>query len=87
VAIIGYGFDAYWARLARVKIVAEMLDWQADDFWLGDPMFQSRVLHVFASTGAKAVVAENVPSYASLIGWHRVGESNYFIYILNHGNP
>jgi len=83
VAMIGYGFDAFWARLARVKIVAEMFAWEADDFWLGDSKFQSRVLQAFASTEAKAVVAENVPSYAPLTGWHRVGDSNYYIYLLN----
>jgi hypothetical protein len=32
VGVIGYAFDSYWARLARVKIVAEMLDWEAIPF-------------------------------------------------------
>jgi hypothetical protein len=82
VAIIGYGFDSFWARLARVQIVAEMLGREAGAFWLGDPGLQSEVLQAFASTGAEAVVAENVPSYASLTGWHRVGSSSYYIYIL-----
>ena len=81
VAIIGYGFDAFWARLARVKIVAEMLDYQATDFWLGNKDFQQEVLQVFASTGARAVVAEYVPSYARLDGWQQVGASNFFIYM------
>jgi hypothetical protein len=83
VAIIGYGFGSFWARLARVQIVAEMLGWQADDFWLGDSALQAQVLQAFANTGAKAVVAENVPNYASLTNWHRVGNSNYHIYILD----
>jgi len=81
VAIIGYGFNSFWARLARVKIVAEMLWVEADGFWLGDAALQSEVLQAFASTGAEAIVAENVPSYASLPGWHRVGDSDYYIYI------
>ena len=63
-AIIGYGYDAFWARLARAKIVAQMLNWQADNFWSGDSALQSQVLHAFAGTGAKAIVAENVPGYA-----------------------
>lgn len=82
VAIIGYGFDSYWARLARVRIVAEMLEWQADPFWLGTPAFQKEVIEVFAKTGAKAIVAENVPHYAQLPGWHQVGNSNFFIFLL-----
>jgi hypothetical protein len=80
VAVIGYGFDSFWARLARVKIVAELLDYQAADFWLGDEAHQQKVLQAFADTGAKALVAENVPGYAQLDGWHQVGNSNYFIY-------
>jgi hypothetical protein len=27
-------------------------------------------------------VVENVPDYASLVGWHKVGDSNYYIYLL-----
>lgn len=79
VGVIGYGFDSFWARLARVQIVAEMLGWEADPFWLGDDALQADVLEAFSSTGAEAVVAENVPPYASLVGWHRVGNSNYYI--------
>lgn len=83
VAVIGYAFDSYWARLARVQIVAEMLGWQADDLWLGDATLKSEVLQAFASTGARAIVAENVPSYASLDNWHRVENSTYYIYLFS----
>jgi hypothetical protein len=82
VAVIGYALESFWARLARVQVVAEMLGWQASDFWLGDSTLQSQALQAFASAGARAVVAETVPSYASLNGWHRVGNSNYYIYLL-----
>lgn len=82
VAVIGYAFDSFWARLARVQIAAEMLGWQADALWLGDPAFQREVLDVFASTGARAIVAEHVPNYANVSGWHQVGDSNYYIYLL-----
>jgi hypothetical protein len=81
VAIIGYGFDSFWARLARVRIVAEMLGHQAGDFWLGSEALQQEVLRAFASTGASAIVAEYVPDYARLNGWHQVGNSNYYIYV------
>ncbi len=82
-AIIGYGFDAFWARLARVKIVAEMLDADAKGFWQGDEALQISVLRAFAGTGAKAVVAEYVPEYAQLEGWHQVGDSNFYIYVFS----
>lgn len=80
VAIIGYGFDSFWARLARVKIVAEMLETQATEFWIGEETIQQSVLQAFASTGAVAVVAEYVPPYARMDGWYQVLDSNYFIY-------
>jgi hypothetical protein len=81
VAVIGYAFDSFWARLARVKIVAELISSEADLFYYGDPAFQSEVVEAFASTGARAVVAEHVPSYVSLDDWHQVGNSNYYIYL------
>lgn len=82
VAVIGYAFDSFWARLARVKIVAEMFGWEADSFYLGSKSFQAEVLRSFASAGARAVVAEYVPAYARLDGWHQVGDSSYYIYLL-----
>ena len=80
VGVIGYAFDSFWARLARVQIVAEMFDGQADQFWLGAPVFQSTVLQAFARSGAKAIVAERVPNYVTPSGWHRIGSSSYYIY-------
>jgi hypothetical protein len=83
VAIIGYGFDAFWARLAGVRIVAELLGTQAGGFWAGDAAAQARVIAAFATTGAQAIVAEDVPAYARLPRWHQVGDTNYYIYLLN----
>jgi hypothetical protein len=82
VAVIGYGFDSFWARLARVQIVAEMMGWEADPFWLGDANLQAEVLAAFAATGARAVVAEYTPPYANLPGWRQVESSNFYIYLL-----
>jgi hypothetical protein len=82
VGVIGYAFESFWARLARVHIVAEMFETQADPFWLGDEAFQQAVLQAFAAAGATAVVAEYVPAYANLDGWQRVGQSSYYLYLL-----
>jgi 4-amino-4-deoxy-L-arabinose transferase-like glycosyltransferase len=80
VGVIGYAYDSSWARLARVRIVAEMLEADAMELWRGDEALQQEVLQSFASTGVRAVVAEYVPAYARLNDWHQVGNSNYFIY-------
>jgi 4-amino-4-deoxy-L-arabinose transferase-like glycosyltransferase len=80
VGVIGYAYDSFWARLARVKIVAELLETDANEFWVGDEALQADVVDAFARSGAKAVVAEYVPGYANLEGWHQVGISNYYIF-------
>jgi len=80
VGVIGYAYDSFWARLARVKIVAEMLEADAEHLWRGDDALQREVLQSFASADANAVIAEHVPEYAQLSDWDRVGNSNYFIY-------
>jgi len=84
VGVIGYAYDSFWARLARVTIVAEMLGEDTGRFWTGDDALQNSVLGAFDRSGAKAVVAEYVPSFARLEGWRQVGESNYFIYVFDH---
>jgi hypothetical protein len=79
VGVIGYAYDSFWARLARVRIVAEMLE--ADEFWHGDEGLRQSVLQAFANSGVDAVVAEYVPGYAGLRDWHQVENSNYYIYV------
>lgn len=82
VGVIGYAFDSFWARLARVKIVAELVDVDADPFWVGDPALQAGVIRAFAGAGARAIVAEHVPGYARLAGWRQVGNSNFYIHLI-----
>lgn len=81
VGVIGYGFGAFWARLARVRIVAEMLGHEAAPFWLGDRGAQAAGIEAFVEAGARAIVAEDVPAYATLSGWLRVGDSSTYIYV------
>jgi hypothetical protein len=80
VGVIGYGYDSFWARLARVKIVAELLDKDAVDLWYADEELWQSVLKSFADIGVSAVVAEYVPGDVYMNNWHRVGNSNYFIF-------
>jgi hypothetical protein len=82
VGIIGYAFDSFWARLARVRIVAEMPGTDAAPFWAGDPDEQARVTAAFANAGVRAIVAEDVPEEAVLPGWQPLGQTNYALYLL-----
>jgi hypothetical protein len=81
VGVIGYAYDSFWARLAHVSIVAEMLEADANEFWQGDEALRQSVLQAFANIGVDAVVAEYVPDNAGLRDWHQVENSNYYIYV------
>lgn len=80
VAVIGFGHTAYWARLARVHIVAEMFGWESQPFW-DDPSTRARVLRAFEKTGAIAIVAEFVYTDVPR-DWHRVRSSHHYIYLV-----
>ncbi len=74
VAIIGSGGDAYWARLARVRIVASIPPAGADYFWASGEAVRRQSLDHFARAGARAVVAEHVPAWAPTTDWRRLLE-------------
>ncbi len=82
VAVIGYGFDSFWARLGRFKIVAEMLSGDAASLWTGNEKTRQEVIQAFTRTGARVVVAEDVPAYASLPAWVQINDTNYYYQIL-----
>ena len=81
VGVIGYAYDSSWARLAHVRIIAEMLETDAEGFWRGHQGLRQEVLDAFVNAGSKAVVAENVPPYAHLNGWYHIRDTNYYIYV------
>jgi hypothetical protein len=83
VTVVGSGLGAArWARLARVKIVAE-LPWQDQaQFWSLDPAARTRLLATFARTGAEVVVADGPPDPLATVGWRKLGETGRYAYVL-----
>jgi len=87
IALIGDGVDASdWARLGRVRIIAEVPhDHHADirdsatAFWNSNPEGEKTVLNVLKSTGAKAVVADAIPP-ALPPGWLPLGSTGRAVY-------
>lgn len=79
VGFIGYSYSAYWARLARLRIVAEIHPSDEEAFWQAGPAVQYEALQAFAEAGVVAVIAAppNVPAPA---GWRAVGETDYLVY-------
>ena len=79
IAVIGDGQTAYWARLAGHRVIAEIRPPQTEVFWSCGDEERNEVLQVFASTGAAAVVALEVPPWAPLDGWAEVAPGGPFL--------
>jgi len=82
VAVIGYPLRAFWAHLAGLQIIAEIHSEDAGTFWEGDLTLKDEVIKTFARTGAKAIVAEKPPSGINLSGWQKIGNTDYYFYLL-----
>ena len=92
VASIGDANLAFWARLARVKIVAEipfdiwdpvLLSPEVSDvdiFWAASREEKANVMRKLAETGAKVVVTQNAPPGADGAGWQRIVGTSYSVY-------
>ncbi len=83
VAFLGDAFDDAWARLARVRVVAELIAKDVNDFWASDEAIKAKVMKTFADAGALAVVTKNKPDLSPMKGWKRISETNYFVYFLS----
>jgi hypothetical protein len=84
VAVLGSGFNAYWARLARAKIVAEIPVGAAEDYWSADDRTRTQVARLLAEAGAEILVASPrvLPSSLSAddlaaLGWRRIGQTEF----------
>lgn len=83
VATIGYAipYSPYWARVAKVKIVSEIMEKDSNDFFNLDGKKREEVLSVFKSTGAKIVVINKLPAGFSKDKLHKL-PNNLFAYLL-----
>ena len=85
VASVGNTMFAAWPRLARVRVVSEIPtapDNEAEKFWAVDEVTRAQALAAIAGTGARVIVAEAAPSWATQEGWQRLGNTTYLIYVL-----
>lgn len=74
----------HWARLGRLRIIAEMPNSEASQFF-GLPDSRSKeAIEAFAKAGAKALVAARVPPDQTLPGWERLGNSDYYLLQLDN---
>jgi 4-amino-4-deoxy-L-arabinose transferase-like glycosyltransferase len=86
---VGGTLPADWARLLRVRVIAEIPRDKAEDFWSSGPVVQAGVIESFSKTGATAIVAQQIPPYEVFVptpGWERIGNGNFYVFIL-HRDP
>ena len=85
VARVGGTFGADWARLLRARVVAEVPRTSAPEFWTAAPSVQEQVLKVLRQTGARIVVAQQIPPLEEFVpapGWTRIGKSDFYLFQL-----
>jgi len=90
VGSVGWSFRAYWARMARVHIIAEVPEETggAKTFWSWNQEKTTAVLQKFRAVGAKAVVVNESPSDdpaqvngSAHLDWQRIGDTDYYVYV------
>jgi hypothetical protein len=77
-------FNAYWARLARVRIVAEVTGYDATALLEADPEARRVAQQALLGQQVRAVVAHGWPAYTGDPNWQRVEETEYFYYLVHH---
>jgi hypothetical protein len=91
IATVGFPFSVYYARLARLRIVANIgfrgddnvEAYDTDQFWsLSDRKFDS-LKEELRRIGAKAIVSPEQCDVASTNRWHSIKDTEYCVYLLN----
>lgn len=80
VAVIGDGTGAYWARLAKVRIVAEIMGMGhgAEHFWQSPEETRQKIYGILAGTHAQVVVG-GCSDQAARDGWQRISGTNFCV--------
>jgi hypothetical protein len=73
-----------WARLTRVRIIAEIPGSDEGIFWAASACTQSEALKAFDNTGAKALIATKVPEASFLLPWRPIGATGYYLIFLRN---
>ncbi len=74
--------DFFWARLAKIQIIAEVPPSDADEFWATTPSVRTDIFDALAKTGAKAIIASEKPPGATGAAWQRLGATDNYAHLL-----
>ena len=80
VAVLGQELRAdYWARLAQIRVVADLPEDALDSFWQASAEKQALIFDAFAGTGAKILVTHFKPPAARSEGWQELENTGYYV--------
>lgn len=71
-----------WARLAGVRIVAEVPTGEEGKFWESNPGTREKVFDAVAQTGAEAFVVSEMPNKTADAEWKQLGTTGYWVHLL-----
>ncbi len=74
------GFNAYWARLARLTIVAEVSGYDGTAILESDAEARRAAQQLLLTQDVRAVVAYSWPALTGDPGWQPIAGTNYFYY-------
>jgi hypothetical protein len=77
------GFNDYWARLARVRIIAEVSGRDGAALLDADPTARSAAQQVLLRQDVRAVVARSWPARTGDPGWQPIDGTDYFYYLVH----
>ena len=82
IAVVGPGNFSYWAHFARLRIIAEIMSPDDQDFWRLSSDRRRELYDVFRRTGAQSIIGQ--PPFSNLLdaGWERIGTTTYYRYSL-----
>lgn len=88
VAVLGQEPRAdYWARLAQVRVVAQLPEDALGSFWQATSEKQCFILDAFAGTGAKILITHFKPPAAHFEGWQDLENTGYYALSLANRVP
>ena len=77
----GSSFEAYWAYLADVRIVAEIPEQR--HLLCRDEAFTEAVMAQIAALGARAIVTRAIPVAACTAGWQAIPGTDFYVRLLS----
>jgi hypothetical protein len=87
VAVVGHGNRSYWAHFGGLRIVADVMSPDDQNFWRLPEDQRQRLYDAFRRAGAQWIIGQPPSALANPIdaGWKRIGKTTYYCYSLNPG--